>query len=61
MSMISYGNSGWDNVRMTRAARRLRPEQERQRIVHPVKPVWCVECDAYHVECEFGCCVIGEE
>jgi hypothetical protein len=25
---------------------------------HPVKPVWCVECDAYHVECEFGCCAI---
>ena len=29
-------------------------------VVHEVKPVWCVECDAYHVECEFGCCVIGE-
>ena len=25
---------------------------------HPVKPVWCDECDAYHVECEFGCCAI---
>ena len=27
-------------------------------VVHEVKPVWCDECDAYHVECEFGCCAI---
>jgi hypothetical protein len=25
---------------------------------HPVKPVWCDECDAWHVECEEGCCTI---
>ena len=23
---------------------------------HPVKPVWCQDCKAYHVECEYGCC-----
>ena len=27
-------------------------------VVHEVKPGWCDECDAYHVECEFGCCAI---
>ena len=27
-------------------------------IKHPVKPVWCDGCNAYHVECEYGCCVI---
>ena len=29
-------------------------------IVHPVKPVWCDNCEAWHVECEYGCCATTE-
>ena len=25
-------------------------------IIHRLKPVWCTDCDAYHVECDNGCC-----
>jgi len=25
-------------------------------IIHRLKPVWCANCDAYHVECDYGCC-----
>ena len=33
-------------------------EENDVEITHPVKPIWCDGCDAYHVECESGCCVI---
>ena len=23
---------------------------------HTVKPVWCGNCNGWHIECEFGCC-----
>ena len=32
-------------------------ENDRE-VKHSVKPVWCDGCNAYHVECEYGCCVI---
>ena len=33
-------------------------DQVENSLQHPVKPVWCQECIAYHVECEHGCCSV---
>lgn len=24
--------------------------------MHKVKPVWCNDCESWHVECKYGCC-----
>jgi len=37
-----------------------RQEKPLEEIIHPVKPVWCDNCDAWHVECEHGCCAATE-
>ena len=34
----------------------VRQEKPLGKIIHPVKPVWCSNCEAWHVECEYGCC-----
>ena len=35
-------------------------EKPLEEIIHPVKPVWCDNCEAWHVECEDGCCAATE-
>ena len=29
--------------------------------MHKVKPVWCKNCEAWHVECKYGCCYPSDD